>query len=94
MKNIIVNDKEYKLIENIKDAFIKEETESKMTEYFDDYDYILGDWSYGKLRLKGFCKKDNKKLNKINDFENKENYIKNNCAYECKYFVLEKVGSK
>lgn len=90
MKKFVFNDIEYNLIEDFKDAFSKEEVESKMTDYFNDYDYVIGDWAYGKLRLKGFCKKENKKFNKLNDFENKENYIKNNCAYGCKYFVLEK----
>lgn len=93
MKKFVFNDIEYNLIEDFKDAFSKEEVESKMTDYFNDYDYVIGDWAYGKLRLKGFCKKENKKFNKLNDFENKENYIKNNCAYGCKYFVLEKIAN-
>ena len=60
-------------------------------DYFENYDYIIGDWSYGKLRLKGFCNKINKICNKINDIKFKDDYIKNLCSYECKYFVLEKV---
>ena len=60
-------------------------------DYFHYFDYILGDWSYGKLRLKGFCDKSNPKFNKINDYATKESYITNDCAYNCKYFVLKKV---
>ena len=88
---IIVNDNEYKLIENYKDGFNQDEFKEKYTDYFDDYDYIIGDYSYGKLRLKGFCNKLNKICNKINDIKFKDDYIKNMCSYECKYFVLEKV---
>ena len=73
---IDINGLKYNLIENHKDGYNEEEFKNRVTDYFNDYDYILGDWSYGKLRLKGFCKKNNPKLNKINDFENKENYIK------------------
>ena len=62
-----------------------------MTDSFEEYDYILGDWAYGKLRLKGFCNKKNKIFKKINNYENIKDYIKNDCAYECKYFVLQKV---
>ena len=87
----IINEQEFKLIKD-KDGFDQAEVESKLTDYFDSYDYIVGDWSYGKLRLKGFCKKENKIFNKINDYDNLDNYIKNNCAYGCKYFVLERVN--
>ena len=88
---ISVNENEYKLIENYKDGFNKEEFKEKYTDYFDNYDYIIGDYSYGKLRLKGFCNKLNKMCNKINDIKFKDTYIKDLCSYECKYFVLEKV---
>ena len=60
-----------------------------MTDYFDDFDYIVGDWAYGKLRLKGFCKKENKRYRPINDFTKKQDYLKNYCAPEAPYFVLE-----
>lgn len=90
--NKTINEKKYKLITNYKDAFDNKEIEEKMTDYFDEYDYIVGDYSYGKLRLKGFCKKENKKLNVINDFENLDKYLKTQCAYECRYFVLERIN--
>lgn len=83
-------DTEYKLIENYRDAFIEEEFLSKCTDYFKDFDYIVGDIAYGKLRLKGFNKKDNKGFKDINDFDRVKSYIDENCAYGCKYFILEK----
>lgn len=92
MKKITIDEKEFELIEDYKDAFDKDEFTTRYTEYFDIYDYILGDWSYGKLRLKGFCEKNSKALNKINDFENVKTYIKDNCAYDCKYFILKKLN--
>jgi len=88
---ISVGDFKYKLIENNRECFDKEEFENLFTDYFYEYDYIVGDYAYGKLRLKGFYKDNNKKAREINKISNKENYIKNNCAYQCKYFVLEKI---
>ena len=44
--------------------------------------------------LKGFNKKKNKNFNKINDYNNLDKYIKENCAYGCKYFVLEKISEE
>ena len=79
-------DKEYKLIENYNDAFNLEEFMNKCTDYFKDFDYIVGDIAYGKLRLKGFNKKGNKNFKDINDYDK----VKENCAYGCKYFILER----
>ena len=85
-------EQEYKLIKNNKDCFNLEEIEEKITDYFKDYDYIVGDYAYSKLRLKGFTKKFNILNRDINDFENVDKYIKENCAYGCKYFILEKIN--
>lgn len=85
-----LNNIEYEVVKNYRDGFDKESVEEKATEYFNEYDYIFGDWAYGKIRLKGFYKKDNKKVTKINNIEDLEKYIKDNCAYDCKYFLLEK----
>ena len=90
-KKYTFNNIEYKLIIDYKEAFSKETVESKITEYFDDYDYIVGDWSYGKLRLKGFYDDNNKKANKINKISLLDKYLEENCAYGCKYFVAKKI---
>ena len=89
-KVIEINNKKYKLIKEHKDGFNKEVVESLLTEYFDNYDYVFGDWAYSKLRLKGFNKADSKKVTKINNINNLDKYIAENCAYDCKYFLLEK----
>lgn len=82
---------EYELIKDYKDAFNEEEFLDKYTSFFEEYDYILGDIAYSKLRLKGFNDKSNKNCNKYNDYSRVEKYIKENCAYDCKYFILKKL---
>lgn len=91
MKKYTINEKQYELIEEYKDGFDLVEVQNKLTEFFDNYDYIVGDWAYGKLRLKGFCEKSNKQFNNVNAYKNKDNYIKEECAYECRYFILKKI---
>ncbi len=88
---IEVENKEYELIKNYKDGFDREEFISKYTDYFYDYDYIVGDIAYGKLRLKGFYDEKNKKVNKINNYKNLDKYLKINCAPDCKYFILKQI---
>lgn len=91
---IEVENNKYKLLKDYREGFNKDLFLEKYTSYFQDYDYILGDIAYSKLRLKGFCKKENKNYNKINDYSNVQKYIKENCAYDCRYFILEKIKEK
>lgn len=88
---IEVNNQKYELIENYKEAFDKEEFLLKYTDYFFDYDYIVGDIAYGKLRLKGFYDEKSKKVKKINNFKNVNDYLKNYCATDCKYYIVKKI---
>jgi len=91
MMNIEVNNKKYELIKDYKEAFDKEEFISKYTDYFYDYDYIVGDIAYRKLRLKGFYNEKSKKVKEINNFKNLDKYLKNYCANDCKYFIVKKI---
>ena len=81
----------YKVIKNEKEGLDKEELLKKYDDYFKPYDIIVGDWAYGKLRLKGFNKKGHLNFNKINDEAQIESYLKCNCAYGCRYFIIEKI---
>ena len=80
MEKIILNDKEYELIKDYKNGFDKEEVANKFTDYFDNFDYVCGDWAYGKLRLKGFYDHKNKQVKEYNDYNKLNDYLKNNCA--------------
>jgi len=91
MKNIILKKEEYEIIKDESKIIEIEEIESLLTEYFDPYDYILGDYSYGRLRLKGFYDDKSKKANKINKFSGIDEYINEYCAYKCKYFIIKKI---
>ena len=92
---IVLNNFEYDVIENYRDCLDKDELQEKLKDidYFDNYDYILGDYSYDKLRLKGFCNKNNKNKNANNDYDNIKKYIEEYCSYGCKYFIIEKKQS-
>lgn len=88
---IIINEKKYEIVKNEKDAIDAGILSEKITDYFYGYDYIVGDWAYGKLRLKGFNHKQNKLYKPINDIANVDKYIKENCAYGCRHFILKKI---
>lgn len=88
---IEVNGIKYELIKNYKEGFVEEDFQNLCTEYFEIYDYIVGDIAYNKLRLKGFYEKTNSKSNEINNIEKLDEYLKNNCANDCRYFVVKKI---
>ena len=86
-----INDFEYEIIRNDSDCFDEAEVSERVTDYFDDYDYIFGDYAYEKVRLKGYYDSNNKKANKINNIKFLDDYIKNYCSYGAKVFLLKKV---
>lgn len=91
MKKVVLQGKEYELIKNEKNAYVQEEAAALLTDYFDAFDYVLGDYSYDKLRLKGFNEKGNSNFRPINDIAKVDEYIENYCSYGARYFLLKKV---
>ena len=92
MKNKMIKlaNMDYTVEENYKDCIDEDELQSLFTEYFYNYDYVLGDYSYNKLRLKGFYNSNNKNSKKINDIKGYKTYLKDFCAIDCPYFLLKK----
>lgn len=91
MKPIELLKNKYEIVRNDKNCFNIEEIKEKVTEYFEDYDYILGDFAYEKVRLKGYYESDNKKATKINDIKYIDEYIDNYCSYGARVFILKKL---
>ena len=90
-KNIEINDDMNEIIRNDSDCINIEELGEKITDYFDDYDYIFGDFAYEKVRLKGYYESTNKKAKKINDIKYLDDYIKNYCSFGAKVFLIKKI---
>ena len=62
----------------------------KYSEVFDKYDYLVGDFSGGQLRLKGFYREGRKGIGAENRFEAIPDYLTEYCAYGCPYYIIEK----
>ncbi len=93
MKTIKINNKKYEIINDDNDVIDIELLNEKITDYFDEFDYIVGDYAYNKLRLKGFNDKGNKHYKPINDIANLDKYISDYCAYGCKWFCIKKTSN-
>lgn len=82
---------DFELIENHQDAFDLEMMENRYTDYLLKYDYIVGDISYEKLRLRGFYEDYRKGVPIDMKISNLEDYLVEYCSFGCQYFVFERV---
>ncbi len=92
MKKIEINGIEYEIVSDDYKCVDKKLLDAKVTDYFKDYDYIFGDISYDKIRLKGYYDSKNKKVKEINDIKYVEKYKLEYCSYGAKTFLLKKIG--
>lgn len=91
LKKVEINNINYEIVRNDGNCIDKDVLSEKITDYFDDYDYIFGDYAYDKVRLKGYYDSTNKKSKKINDIKYLDDYIKNYCSYGARVFLLKKI---
>ncbi|EXX90604.1 hypothetical protein BG52_13230, partial [Paenibacillus darwinianus] len=85
----------YELVHEHKNAWNPEAFKGRYSDVLDRYDYIIGDWGYNQLRLKGFYKEGHPKGTKDSTIVSLVDYINEYCNFGCAYFVLQKApGSK
>ncbi|HAX73535.1 MAG TPA: DUF1027 domain-containing protein [Firmicutes bacterium] len=81
----------YNVVKTHMIEFDEELFSSKMTEVLDKYDIIVGDFSGGQLRLKGFYYSERKNVPAELKALVIPEYLAEYCAYGCPYYVLEKI---
>ncbi|WP_053012801.1 YutD family protein [Staphylococcus aureus] len=84
----------FELIENYRECFNEEQFIARYSDISDKYDYIVGDYGYDQLRLKGFYKDSNKKAEMSKRFSNIQDYIFEYCNFGCPYFVLRHLSKQ
>ena len=82
----------YELIENVRDGFNEESFLERYSDILLKYDYIVGDWGYGQLRLKGFFDDRNQKSTFDTKISTLQDYLFEYCNFGCAYFIVKKVG--
>ncbi|MBQ3434459.1 MAG: DUF1027 domain-containing protein [Selenomonadaceae bacterium] len=88
---ICVNNHCYELVENVKNAFNEEAFRARYADILGKYDYIVGDWGYNQLRLRGFFDDHNQKATYDTKISTLSEYLYEYCNFGCAYFVLRKV---
>ncbi|MGX7059608.1 YutD family protein [Vagococcus humatus] len=87
-----IDEVEYKLVENYREAFQAEQVDARYSDILSRYDFIVGDIGFEQLRLKGFFSADAKKKPADTRIDTLQDYLYEYCNFGCAYFVLERVN--
>lgn len=82
-----INDHPYELVANYRDGFDRSELSDRFNTYFSRYDYLVGDWGFGQLRLRGFYA-DSRNVAGELKISALQDYLDEACNTGCPYFVM------
>jgi len=85
----MIDNRRYKLVANYREGFDASRLGERYSDVLAKYDYIVGDWGYDQLRLKGFFYVKNRKSSPDQKINMLEDYLYEYCNFGCAYFVLE-----
>ena len=88
---IYVNGNRYEKVEDVKNAFQEETFRARYSEILNKYDYIVGDWGYNQLRLRGFYDDQNQRATYDTRIGTLYEYLYEYCNFGRAYFVLKKI---
>ncbi|WP_376768315.1 YutD family protein [Litoribacterium kuwaitense] len=81
---------QYEVVENFREAFKEDAFKERYSDILKKYDFIVGDWGYNQLRLRGFYEDAQKKAPFDKKISTLTEYLYEYCNFGCPYFVLKK----
>ncbi|WP_102264213.1 YutD family protein [Mesobacillus jeotgali] len=91
---ICINNLCYEIVDESREGFNEEAFRARYSEILTKYDYIVGDWGYGQLRLRGFFDDQNQKSTFDTKISTVSEYLYEYCNFGCAYFVAKKVAKQ
>lgn len=91
---VSINNLQYEVVEEYRDGFNEEAFKARYSEILNKYDYVVGDWGYGQLRLRGFFEDQNQKSSYDTKISTLTEYLYEFCNFGCPYFVVKKIKVK
>lgn len=88
---ININNLTYEILEDVREGYNEEAFKARYSEILTKYDYIVGDWGYGQLRLRGFFDDNNQKATFDTKISTLSEYLYEYCNFGCPYFVVKKI---
>lgn len=91
--HLAINGHPYELVANVRDGFDFTEFSQRFSTILSKFDYIVGDWGFEQLRLKGFYAEDRAGA-KQNQIDAVQDYLYESCNFGCAYFILHNLDVK
>ncbi|SEN56522.1 YutD family protein [Lihuaxuella thermophila] len=91
MDRIYIQGNEYVVLTNYRNGWNPDAFKKRYCDILNKYDYIVGDWGYGQLRLKGFFSDDHARATPETKISYLQEYLNEYCNFGCAYFVLKRV---
>lgn len=88
---IETNGIQYELLEDFREGWNDEAFNNRYSEVLSKYDYIVGDWGYNQLRLKGFYDDRHEKASIDTKISSYTEYLMEYCNFGCPHFLLCKI---
>lgn len=85
---MLIDGHPYVLVKNYRDGFRTDKLKERFSQILTKYDYIVGDWGYDQLRLRGFYESGSKNGTPSQNIDRLMDYLYENCNFGCAYFVL------
>lgn len=90
---LTIDGRRYQVVSEYKDAVDREALNNRYDDVLAKYDYIVGDWGYDQLRLRGFYHDDNAQAAADQTISHLEDYLYEFCNFGCAYFVIERLDA-
>ncbi|HHU18721.1 MAG TPA: YutD family protein [Bacilli bacterium] len=91
IEEVVVEGQVYQLVENYKSGFDKKVFTERYSDILAKYDFIVGDWGYDQLRLKGFFDDQNPKATFDTKVAAIDDYLLEYCNFGCAYFIVKRI---
>ncbi|WP_059105869.1 YutD family protein [Shouchella shacheensis] len=82
---------EFEVLQNERNGWDEEAFKERYSDILNKYDYIVGDWGYNQLRLRGFFDDKNKKSTFDKKISTLPDYLYEYCNFGCAYFVVKRM---
>lgn len=91
--HLTINGHPYEVVADVRDGFDFAEFSRRFSTILSKFDYIVGDWGFEQLRLKGFYAEDRAGA-KQNQIDAVQDYLYESCNFGCAYFILHNLDVK
>ncbi len=87
---IEVQGNKYEIIEDVKNGYNNDVLQERYSDILSKYDFVVGDWGYEQLRLKGFYDDQNPKATFDTKISTLDDYLYEYCNFGCAYFIMKR----